>query len=111
METTDKVCFCCTYGCHLEDRAKGTNKFELLKEQHPKQYNALSKLGIFEVLLNMQVPIRNDEDYMKRLEEKKLSIKEWYDMVQKDIEENGEDSTYHKYHKYFEPKPKKVKGK
>lgn len=104
-------CFCCTYGCHLEDRAKGTNKFELLKEQHPNQYKALKKLGIFEVLLNMQVPIRNDEEYMGQLEEKKLSIKDWYDMVQKDIEENGENSFYHQYHKYFEPpKSKKVKG-
>lgn len=105
------MCFCCTYGCHLEDRAKGTNKFELLKEQHPNQYKALSKLGIFEVLLNMQVPIRNDEEYMGQLEEKKISIKEWYELVQKDIEENGEDSSYHQYHKYFEPpKSKKVKG-
>lgn len=104
-------CFCCTYGCHLEDRAKGTNKFEMLKEQHPKQYKALSKLGIFEVLLNMQVPIRNDEEYMAQLEEKKLTIKEWYDLVQKDIEENGVNSAYHQYHKYFEPpKSKKVKG-
>lgn len=83
----------------------------MLKEQHPNQYKALSKLGIFEVLLNMQVPIRNDQGYMEQLEEKKLSIKEWYDMVQKDIEENGENSAYHQYHKYFEPpKSKKVKG-
>ena len=83
----------------------------MLKEQHPKQYKALSKLGIFEVLLNMQVPIRNDEEYMAQLEEKKLTIKEWYDLVQKDIEENGVNSAYHQYHKYFEPpKSKKVKG-
>lgn len=63
-------------------------------------------MNIKEVLLNMQVPIRNDEEYMQKLEDKKTTIKEWYDMVQKDIEENGDDSSYHRYHKYFEPKSK-----
>lgn len=97
-------CYLCPYGVHLEDRAKKTNKFELLKEQHPNQYKSLGKLGIHEVLLNMQVPIRNDEEYMDKLEEKKVSIKEWYDMVKKDIEDIGEDSKYYQYHKYFEAK-------
>ena len=100
-------CWCCPYGCHLEDKKTGTNRFERLKDQHPKHYKALEKLGIRDVLLNMQVPIRNDEEYMKDLEIKKNEIKDWYDMVDKDIEENGVESIYYKYHKYFESKNKK----
>lgn len=54
----------------------------------------------------MQVPIRNDEEYMKDLEIKKNEIKNWYDMVDKDIKENGVESIYYKYHKYVEAKKK-----
>lgn len=100
-------CFCCPYGAHLEDRQEGTNRFELLKESHPKHYKALDKMGIREALLNMRVPIRNDETYMIQLGRKEESIKEWYERTQKNIEENGENSPYWQYHKYFEPKTKK----
>lgn len=74
----------------------------MLKEQHPKQYNSLEKLGIRDVLLNMQVPIRNDEKYMNDLDHKKEEIKQWYEMVEADIKEHGTDSKYYRYHKYFD---------
>ena len=64
-------------------------------------------MGIREALLNMRVPIRNDEAYMTQLGRKEESIKEWYERAQKSIEENGENSPYWQYHKYFEPKTKK----
>lgn len=95
-------CFLCPYGANLDDRRLGTNRFELLKEQHPKQYNSLEKLGIRDVLLNMQVPIRNDEKYMNDLDHKKEEIKQWYEMVEADIKEHGTDSKYYRYHKYFD---------
>lgn len=103
-------CYLCTYGSHLEDRDRGTNKFEMLKEQHPKHYQSLKKLGIRDVLLNMQVPIRNDEEYMKDLKAKRLELKEWYQAIKDGIAEDGEDSKYYKYRKYFEPTEKQKKN-
>ena len=97
-------CFCCPYGAHLEDRKTGTNRFEIMKEQHPKQYKALEKMGIRQVLLDMGVPIRNDEEYMKDLVDRQKQIAQWYIKVGNDIAINGEDSKYWKYHKYFEEK-------
>lgn len=95
-------CFCCPYGAHLEDRETGTNRFELMKETHPNQYKALDKMGIKQVLLDMGVPIRNDEEYMKQLAQREIEIQQWYIKVGNDIAINGENSKYWKYHKYFE---------
>jgi 3'-phosphoadenosine 5'-phosphosulfate sulfotransferase (PAPS reductase)/FAD synthetase len=100
-------CFCCPYGAHLEDKKTGTNRFEIMKEQHPKQYKALEKMGIRQVLLDMGVPIRNDEEYMKELADRQKQIAQWYIKVGNDIAINGENSKYWKYHKYFEEKSDK----
>lgn len=97
-------CFLCPYGSGIEDRKVGTNRFELLHDTHPNQYRALRKLGMRDVLLNMGVPIRNDEEYMRDLEIKQREIKEWNERVTKDIEEHGEASQYYKYAKYFKKK-------
>lgn len=41
-------CMFCGYGCHLE---KETNRFQMLKETHPKQYNfIINELGFGKVL-------------------------------------------------------------
>ena len=92
-------CFCCPYGAHLDK--SGANKFELLKDQHPQQYKALDKLGLKRALADMNVPIKNDIEYEKYREERQSEIKKWYEMVEKDIELNGEKSGYALYHKYF----------
>lgn len=94
-------CFLCPFGAKIEDERTGTNRFERLKETHPNQYKALDKLGIKQVLLDMSVPIRNDEDYMKALAKRKLEIEQWYIKVGNDIALHGEESKYWKYHKYF----------
>lgn len=93
-------CFLCPYGSHLDKSEK--NKFELLKEQHPQQYKALDKLGIKRVLMDMNVRIANDENYMKQKEKRQQEIKQWYINVEKDLKENGKKSKYWIYHKYFE---------
>ena len=95
-------CFLCPFGAHLEDARTGTNRFEILKEQHPNQYKALEKLGVKQVLLDMGVPIRNDEEYMEKLKQRKFEVENWYIKVGNDIALNGEKSKYWKYHKYFE---------
>lgn len=94
-------CFLCPFGAKIEDDRTGTNRFELLKVQHPNQYKALEKLGIRQVLLDMKVPIRNDEQYMKDLNKRIQEIENWYIKVGNDIAINGEKSKYWKYHKYF----------
>ena len=104
------MCWLCPYGSHLEDRDRGTNKFEMLHDQHPNHYKALNKLGIRDVLLNMQVPIRNDEVYMQELKEKRLKLKQWYQAIKDGIAEDGENSKYYKYRKYFEPTEKQKKN-
>ena len=95
-------CFLCPFGAKIEDERTGTNRFERLKETHPNQYKALDKLGIKQVLLDMRIPIRNDEDYMKALAKRQLEIEQWYIKVGNDIALHGEESKYWKYHKYFE---------
>ena len=95
-------CFCCPYGAKIEDERTGTNRFEVLREKHPKQYKALEKMGIKQVLFDMGVPIRNDEEYMQQLAQRQLEIEQWYIKVGNDIAINGENSKYWKYHKYFE---------
>ena len=40
-------------------------------------------------------------EYRKYREERQSEIKKWYEMVEKDIELNGEKSGYALYHKYF----------
>lgn len=41
-------CMFCAYGLHLE---KGINKFQIMKETHPKQYNyCITKLGLGKIL-------------------------------------------------------------
>lgn len=94
-------CFLCPFGAHLEDKETGTNRFEKLKESHPNQYKALEKLGIKRALLDMGVPIRNDDEYMARLAIRQQEIAQWYEMVERDIAMYGENSEYWKYHKYF----------
>ena len=59
-------------------------------------------MGIKQVLLDMGVPIRNDEEYMQQLAQRQLEIEQWYIKVGNDIAINGKDSKYWKYHKYFE---------
>ena len=95
-------CFLCPFGAHLEDRRTGTNRFEKLKESHPNQYKALDKLGIKQVLLDMGVSIRNDEEYMTQLAERQLEVEKWYIKVGNDIALHGEESEYWKYNKYFQ---------
>ena len=92
-------CFLCPFGCHLDKSEK--NKFELLKEQHPNQYKALEKLGVKKVLMDMNVRIANDDDYMKAKKKRQEEIESWYDTVALSIKFQGEQSKYYKYHKYF----------
>lgn len=41
-------CMFCMYGCHLE---KEPNRFQMMKETHPKQYDyCINKLGLREIL-------------------------------------------------------------
>lgn len=93
-------CFCCPYGAHL-DKSR-FNKFELLKHQHPHHYKALDKLGIKQVLADMNVPIRNDSEYELYRQKRQKEIKNWYEQVQKDIEEHKNKSKYSMYYKYFQ---------
>lgn len=47
-------CMYCMYGVHLE---KSPNRFQRMKETHPKQYDfCMNKLGIKEVLDYINVP-------------------------------------------------------
>lgn len=47
-------CMYCMYGVHLE---KSPNRFQRMKETHPKQYDfCMNKLGIKEVLEYINVP-------------------------------------------------------
>ena len=92
-------CFLCPYGSHLDKSEK--NKFELLKEQHQQQYKALDKLGIKRVLMDMNVNISNDSEYMKEKEIRQNEIKQWYVDVENDLKLNKENSKYWMFHKYF----------
>lgn len=92
-------CFLCPFGCHLDKSDK--NKFELLKEQHPNQYKALDKLGVKDVLMDMNVRIANDGEYMIKKAKRQEEIKAWYDTVFLSLKFDGKDSKYYKYHKYF----------
>lgn len=85
-------CFLCPYGSHLEDRKMGTNRFEKLKNTHSNLYKALGKIGIKNVLLDMGVPIRNDDDYMKALFSRRKEIEQWY-------EDNKDNLLYKNYFK------------
>lgn len=93
-------CFLCPYGAHMDKSEK--NKFELLYEQHPKQYKSLEQLGIKRVLMDMGVRISNDEEYMIAMEERQKEIKSWYEKVEQDISEKGVESEYYRYYKYFQ---------
>lgn len=93
------MCFLCPYGSHLGKSEK--NKFELLKEQHQQQYKALDKLGIKRVLMDMNVNISNDSEYMKEKEIRQNEIKQWYINVENDLKLNKENSKYWMFHKYF----------
>ena len=92
-------CFLCPFGAHLTKQ--GLNKFELLHDQHPKQYESLEKLGIKRVLADMNVPIKNDPDYENYRQERQTQIKAWEKRVASDISVNGDKGKYGKYAKYF----------
>jgi len=52
-------CMFCMLGCHME---KGKNRFQMMEETHPNQYDyCMNKLGLKEVLEFIGVPWRNDQ--------------------------------------------------
>ena len=60
-------CMFCMFGVHLE---KQPNKFQLMQETHPKQYDyCINKLGCGKVLDYINVPYKNIDDVFFTIEE------------------------------------------
>lgn len=58
-------------------------------------------MGIKRVLMDMNVNISNDSEYMKEKEIRQNEIKQWYVDVENDLKLNKENSKYWMFHKYF----------
>lgn len=95
-------CSVCPFESTKPVNDKGQNKFEFLKEYDPVLYKKLKQYGLMEVLMNMDVEINNDPEYMKELNRVRKEVAKWYEKVEKDIKKYGQKSKYYKYHKYFE---------
>jgi len=55
-------CVFCMFGVHLEQKAKGTNRFIRLKQTHPKLWEyCMDKLGIRQVMNFIDVPTGDQE--------------------------------------------------
>lgn len=75
-------CISCPYGSHLE---KNKNRFEILYEQSKLLYESqVIKNGMYKVLIDMDIKIRNDEKYMILYEERRKQI----DLYNKNIHKN-----------------------
>jgi 3'-phosphoadenosine 5'-phosphosulfate sulfotransferase (PAPS reductase)/FAD synthetase len=60
-------CMFCMFGVHLE---KQPNKFQLMQDTHPKQYDyCINKLGCGKVLDYINVPYKNTDDVFFTIEE------------------------------------------
>jgi 3'-phosphoadenosine 5'-phosphosulfate sulfotransferase (PAPS reductase)/FAD synthetase len=60
-------CMFCMFGVHLE---KQPNKFQLMQETHPKQYDyCINKLGCGKVMDYINVPYKNIDDVFFTIEE------------------------------------------
>lgn len=75
-------CISCPYGSHLE---RGKNRFETLYEQSKLLYESqVIKNGMYKVLIDMDIKIRNDIKYMILYEERRKQI----DLYNKNIHKN-----------------------
>ncbi len=117
-------CTSCPYGARMEDKIfqvynkkiegtekpKKLNRFEVLYKDYPNLYKSqVITNGMYKILIDMDIQIRNDELYMKLYELRHRDIDNWYDdnnfkkniisvMCQvenyKDYKEKGKDYTW-----------------
>lgn len=75
-------CISCPYGSHLEQKEFKShptcNRFEILLLENPELYKAqVINNGMYKVLINMGIKIREDENYMHLYELRWQQINEW----------------------------------
>lgn len=76
-------CSACPLGVHLETHLKNKynikNRFEKLKDWNYNLYiSQVKKTGMENILLDMEIKIENDDEYMKKFEIRQKQIAEWY---------------------------------
>ncbi len=65
---------------------KYMNRFEKLKEYYPHLYDAqIIKTGMYKIIIDMDVPIRNDETYMKLYHLRREQINKWYENKRENV--------------------------
>lgn len=69
----------------ISPEKKHWNRFEKLKDFNPNLYQSqIIKTGIYKIVADMNVQIRNDENYMEYYKQRRIIIDNWY----KDLKNN-----------------------
>lgn len=76
-------CISCPYGAHME---KDKNRFEILKEQSEFLYQSqVIKNGMYKVLIDMNIEIKTDPQYMQLYGARHKQIALWYEDINNNI--------------------------
>lgn len=76
-------CISCPYGAHLDE---GKNRFEILYQESRLLYESqVIRNGMYKVLIDMGIKIKDDEKYMNLFNNRWKQIDNWYHDIEKNI--------------------------
>ena len=78
-------CIACPYGSHIEQNEIEHNKlefnrFEILYKKYPNLYKSqVINNGMYKILIDMGIKIRDDKNYMELYKQRHIQINRWYE--------------------------------
>lgn len=86
-------CISCTFGSHLEQKAKNRkknpiseNRFDILYRINKDLYNSqVWDTGIYIILADMNIKVDEDKEYMKFYKQRRKEISNWYENLDENL--------------------------